>query len=105
MFYNDKEFYMDEWYRWGSGTIDVAEEPVEGTEDEPYVFSGSAIEDFSADDGVAIEFDQGELDDDEFATVQELWDEDNWAAFDENEIYADDCEIHLYGPLEIKSVD
>lgn len=106
-----KTFYIDEMYRWGRCVVRTDEQPV--ASDEPYKYpfdlSNYEIEDQECDDGCSLEFGYEEDVDgwteDEKEWLEALWDEGYWSAFDENEIYSDDCETVYYGPLEIVCID
>lgn len=106
-----KRFYMDEMYRWGRCVVRSDAKPEYNTEDpysNPFDFGDYEIEDQESDDGCSLEFEFDEFDEwteEEKQYIQELWDEDQWSAFDDNEIYVDECDTRYYGPLEITCVD
>ena len=106
-----KKFYMDEMYRWGRCVVRSDEKPTYNTEDPygiPFELSDYEIDDQESDDGCSLDFafdEDDEWTEEEKAYIEELWEQDQWSAFDENEIYADDCDTQYYGPLEITCVD
>lgn len=106
-----KKFYMDEMYRWGRCVIRSDVKPEYNKEDpygNPFELSDYEIEDQESDDGCSLDFvfdEDDEWTEEERAYIEDLWEEDGWSAFDDNEIYADDHDTQYYGPLEITCVD
>lgn len=104
-----KVFYMKEMYRWGHCIVRSDEKPAQHPTDPysfPFELSEYETEDQESDDGCSLYFEFGdEWTEEERQYVEDLWEEDQWSAFEENEIYADDCDTEYVGPLEVTCVD
>lgn len=104
-----KVFYMEEVYRWGRCVIRSDEKPTYNTEDPysvPFELSDYEVEDQESDDGCSLDFKfEDDWTDEERAHIEGLWEKDQWYAFDDNQIYADDIDTKYYGPLEIVCID
>lgn len=105
-----KRFFIDEMYRWGRCTIRSDEKP-QYYEDDPYGFpfelSDYEVEDQESDDGCSLDFvydEDDEWTEEEKQYIEGLWEDDSWSAFEDNGIYADDCDTKYYGPLEVTEV-
>lgn len=103
--WNGKTFSMDEWYRWGYVTVATDEKLPDNVDTDPFVASDYDIQDLDFNDGVACSIEQGDLTDEEYERVQEMWDEDGYAAFEEAGIWVIETETYLYGELEITCID
>lgn len=106
-----KTFYMDEMYRWGRCIVKSDTKP-EAHPTDPYSNSfrldDYEVEDQECDDGCSLDFEFEDDDDwteEERKYVEDLWEEDSWSGFDDNEIYVDECETQYVGPLEVTCVD
>jgi hypothetical protein len=106
-----KKFYMDEMYRWGRCVVRSDVKPEADAEDpygNPFELGDYEIEDQESDDGCSLDFefdDDDEWTEEERAYIEDLWEEDSWSAFDDNGIYADDCDTQYVGPLEVTCID
>lgn len=106
-----KCFYIDEMYRWGRCVVRSNIKPTQHPDD-PYSFpfdlSEYEVEDQESDDGCSLDFvfdDADEWTEEEKQYIEGLWEEDSWSAFEDNGIYADECDTQYYGPLEVTCVD
>lgn len=106
-----KRFFIDEMYRWGRCTIRSDEKP-QYHEDDPYgipfELSDYEVEDQESDDGCSLDFTfdaEDEWTEEEKQYIEGLWEDDSWSAFEDNGIYADDCDTEYYGPLEVTCID
>lgn len=104
-----KTFYMDEMYRWGRCVVRSDEKPTQS--EDPYAFpfelADYEIDDQEADDGCSLDFEFEESDEwteEEKQYIYDLWAEDGWSGFEENDIYSNDCDTEYVGPLEITEV-
>lgn len=104
-----KTFYMDEMYRWGHCVVRSNDKPTQHPEDPysyPFELSEHDVEDQESDDGCSLDFEfDDEWSEEEKAYIEDLWEEDQWSAFDDNGIYADECDTQYVGPLEVTCVD
>ena len=104
-----KVFYMDEMYRWGRCVVRSNDKPEHHPEDPygiPFELSEYEIEDQESDDGCSLDFVfEDDWTEEEKAYVEDLWENDAWSGFEENGIYADECDTEYYGPLEVTCVD
>jgi hypothetical protein len=106
-----KKFYMDEMYRWGHCIVRSDEKPAHHPTDPyglPFELNDYEIEDQECDDGCSLDFefeDEDEWTEEERAYIEDLWEEGQWSAFEDNEIYMDDHETQYVGPLEVTCVD
>ena len=105
-----KTFYMEEWYRWGRCVVQTDEQPqvAEDPYQLPFELNDYEVEDQECDDGCSLVFsfeDSDEWSEEEKQWIDDLWEQDNWLAFEENGIMSDDCDTEYYGPLEITCVD
>ena len=103
-------FYVDQLWRWGHVVIEVEDDQefdVEYNSVNEFGFEVDdyAIQDQEMDDGISLDFNT-DGDQSLLAEVDEMWDTDGFAAFEEAGWSFEECETTMYGPLlitEIKS--
>lgn len=102
-----KRFFMDEMYRWGRCVVRSETKPQHHDLDPyrfPFQLSDYEVDDQESDDGCSLEFvfdEDDEWTEEEKQYIEGLWEEDSWTAFEDNEIYVDECDAYYAGPLEV----
>ena len=102
-----KVFQTEEWYRWGSCTVEVDEGDDPPTVNEehyenPFLLEDWMIVDQEQDDGVTFQMQFGDdWTEEEKEYIEQLW--DNGDFWDNVEI--DDMWTEYYGPLDIEKIE
>jgi len=104
----NKQFRIEEMFRWGKATIE-ADEPITESEDPykiPFNLTCYDIQDQEFDDGCSlyIYFDETWTEE-EKQYVQDLWDQECYSGLEENGIELEEVDTEFYGPLEITLID